>query len=142
MAAFTVVAVTVGVVTVPPADTKILENIVDPLVVDVLDAVAILATLATPPVVATVVMVPAVVKTIAVGFGTEAVAAGAIATAPVVGSAVIVAPAAPPMLNPFCTIKLLFAILFSFSFHYPRNYIREGPSFPNNLLVIKLRCTV
>ena len=67
--------------------------------------------------------VPAVVKTVAVGFGTAAVAAGAIATAPVVGSAVIVAPAEPPMLIPFCTIKFAFAIFLPFSLHCPRKLL-------------------
>jgi hypothetical protein len=98
-----------------------LANVVAPLVVDVLDAVPRSAVEGTPPVVATVVTVPAVVKTVAVGFGTAAVAAGAIATAPVVGSVVIVAPDDPPMLMPFCTIKFAFAIFLPFSFHYPRN---------------------
>jgi hypothetical protein len=86
-------------------------------------AVAMLATLGTPATVATVVTVPVVVNTVAVGFGTAAVAAGAIATAPVTGSAVIVAPVEPPMLRPFCTIKFAFAIFLPFSLHCPRNLL-------------------
>jgi hypothetical protein len=108
----------------------------------VLEAVAILATLATPPLVATVVTVPEVVKTVAVGFGFDAVAAGAIATAPVVGSAVMVAPDVPPSEIPFCTIKFAFAISSSFSFHYPRMvifylYNRDSLSVPIVILPIK-----
>jgi len=141
VAAFTVLAVTVGAITLPPAGIEMLENVVVPLAVDVLDAVATLATLATPPTVATAVIVPLVVNTIAVGLGACDVGAGTIYIAPDAGSVDMVAPAEPPILKPFCIIKLLFAILFSFSFHYPRNYLGEGLSFPKNLLAIKLRYT-
>ena len=92
--------------------TLILPEPADPDAVFAL--VPIFAVLATPPVVATVLIAPPLLNTSAVGFGVAAVGAADITTAPVAGSAEIVAPVGPPTDIPFCTIKFAFDIVFYF----------------------------